>query len=59
MRVKTLVVMMILEPFMILVQNGSLQTVSIYIVNLQGIGLPSMFSKTVLVALTTMEHFMI
>ena len=41
--VKTLVVMMIMEPFMILVQNGSLQTVSIYIVNHQGIGLPSMF----------------
>ena len=59
MRVKALVVMMILASFMMLDQNGFLQTVSIYTVNLQAIGLPSMFLKTVLVVLMTMEHFMI
>ena len=59
MRVKTLVVMMILASFMMSDRNGFLQTVSIYTVNLQAIGLPSMFLKTVLVVLMKMEHFMI
>ena len=40
MRVKTLVVMMILETFIMSDRNGFLQTVSIYTVNLQVIGLP-------------------